>query len=68
MGLANLKQGMTCVCEHVWHHMREGWKKEHIFFFCARAATLLFWGSKGQRREKLGVAAKLLPAGCVVHG
>ena len=43
-----------------------------FFFFCARAATLLFFsrGSKGQRRErqKLDAAAELLPAGCVVHG
>ena len=25
---ADLKRVMTCVREHVWHHMPEGWKKE----------------------------------------
>ncbi|CAJ1351804.1 unnamed protein product, partial [Effrenium voratum] len=57
--LADLKRVMTCVREHVWHHMPEGWKKE------LKATT-----NPRQRRErqKLDAAAELLPAGCVVHG
>ncbi|CAJ1460103.1 unnamed protein product, partial [Effrenium voratum] len=66
--LADLKRVMTCVREHVWHHMPEGWKRE--LKATRRRPILAALSVECQRRErqKLDAAAELLPAGCVVHG
>ncbi|CAJ1446613.1 unnamed protein product, partial [Effrenium voratum] len=61
--LADLKRVMTCVREHVWHHMPEGWKKE--LKATRRRPILAALSVECQRRErqKLDAAAELLPAG-----
>ncbi|CAJ1414825.1 unnamed protein product, partial [Effrenium voratum] len=66
--LADLKRVMTCVREHVWHRMPEGWKRE--LKATRRRPILAALSVECQRRErqKLDAAAELLPAGCVVHG